>query len=152
MSTLYEEDLAAWAEAQAKALREAARAKLNVPVVIDWDNVAEEIEYLARSERRELRSRLFRLLTHLLKWCYQPGKRTRSWRATIGEQRRAISRVLADSPSLGSFLPDAFALAYAEARGQAADETGLPLASFPETCPFTLEEALDPAFWPEPAR
>ncbi len=152
MSTLYEEDLAAWAQAQAKALREAARARWNLPAEIDWENVAEEIEALARSERRELRSRLFRLLTHLLKWRHQPGKRTRSWRLTIDGQRREIGVVLEESPSLRTSLTETFARAYQAARERAALETGLPLATFPETCPFSLEEALDPSFWPEPAR
>ncbi len=149
MGTLYEDDLVAWAEAQGRALRAAARAKLNTPVAVDWENVAEEIEQLARSERRELASRLFRLLTHLARWRWQPRRRTRSWRATIGEQRREIARLLADSPSLRPLLPELLARAYADARGQATDETGLPLATFPETCPFTLEQALDPGFWPE---
>ncbi|MCL6607670.1 MAG: DUF29 domain-containing protein [Geminicoccaceae bacterium] len=149
MSTLYEDDLAAWAEDQARALRAAARAKLNTPVAVDWENLAEEIEQLARSERRELASRLFRLLTHLAKWRWQPRRRSRSWRATIGEQRRELARLLADSPSLRSILPETVARAWADARGQAADATGLPLATFPETCPFTPEAALDPDFWPE---
>jgi hypothetical protein len=151
MSTLYEQDLAAWAEAQAQALRAAARAKLNTPVAVDWENLAEEIEQLARAERRELGSHLFRLLTHLAKWRWQARRRSRSWRATIGEQRRELARLLADSPSLRSTLPGSFASAWADARGQAADETGLPLSTFPETCPFTPEAALDPGFWPEAA-
>jgi hypothetical protein len=149
MARLYDDDLVVWAETQAAALRAAARAKLNVPVAVDWENVAEEIEQLARSERRELASRLFRLLTHLAKWRYEPQRRSRSWRATIGERRREIARLLADSPSLAATLPEVFARVYAEARGQAADETGLPLSTFPETCPFTIEAALDPHFWPE---
>lgn len=149
MATLYEDDLVVWAETQAEALRAAARAKLNVPVAVDWENVAEEIEQPARSERRELASRLFRLLTHIAKWRYEPQRRSRGWRATIGEQRREIARLSADSPSLATTLPEAFARAYAEARGQAADETGLPITTFPETCLFTIEAALDPQFRPE---
>ncbi len=149
VSTLYEQDLVAWAEAQAAALRAAARAKLNTPLALDWDNLAEEIEDLARAQRRELRSRLFRLLTHLLKWRFQPSKRTRSWRSTIAEQRAEIAALLADSPSLRRELDVALERAYAMARRQAAEETGLSLATFPENCPFGLEEVLDPDRLPD---
>lgn len=151
MSTLYEQDLVAWAEAQASALRAAGRARLNAPLALDWDNLAEEIEDLARAQRRELRSRLFRLLAHLLKWRFQPSKRTRSWRSTISEQRSEIAALLADSPSLRGELGVALGRAYPMARRQAAEETGQPLTAFPESCPFGLEETLDPDHLPDPA-
>jgi hypothetical protein len=35
---------------------------------LDWDNLAEEIESLGRSQRSEIRSRLVVILLHLLKW------------------------------------------------------------------------------------
>lgn len=86
MATLYEQDLVLWSEQQAEALREAAGSGIDLP--IDWENVAEEIASLGRAEKRELVNRLTVLLTHLLKWQAQPGRRSTSWRLTIIEQRR----------------------------------------------------------------
>jgi hypothetical protein len=146
---LYERDFYAWTRQQARELRRLRRLRPNAP--LDLAHLAEEIEDLGRSESRELGSRLFRLLTHLLKWRYQPKRRTRSSRATIGERRRELARLLRRSPSLRRELAAAWLEAYVDARGQAADETGLPLTTFPEICPLTLDQALDPAFWPDRA-
>ena len=57
---LYERDYYTWAVEQAHALKEHRTEAL------DWKNLAEEVEGLGRSERRELRSRLKVLLAHLL--------------------------------------------------------------------------------------
>lgn len=149
MSTLYDDDLYSWATEQASALRAASRVKLNTPVRIDWDNLAEEVEDMAKSQLRELRSRYFRLLTHLLKWQFQAERRSTSWRGTIGEERRRIDDVFEESPSLRGQGAALFTAAYGKARLQAADETGLDPATFPEACPFTLEEAEDTRFWPD---
>ena len=44
---------------------------------------------------------------------------------------------------------DRHARAYPRARRQAARETGLPLAIFPQVCPWTTAQVLDTDFWPE---
>jgi hypothetical protein len=107
---------------------------------------------LGRSDRRELQNRLAVLLAHLLKWEWQPEARSKSWRATIREQRRRIAQLLEESPSLHAALPTILPKAYAEAREVAADETELPIETFPAICPYTADELLDPGFWPEPTR
>jgi len=145
----YEEDFYSWAHDQAAALRQAAAARVNVPEAIDWENLAEEVEALGRSELRELWSRYYRLNVHLLKWLYQPEGRSAGWRGTIREQRKGIEKLLRDSPGLKPRQQAVFEEAYADARALAADETGLPVATFPPACPFTLEEATDPDFLPE---
>ena len=149
MSTLYDEDFYSWAMSQARAVRAAGRLQLNVPLAVDWEHVAEEIEDLGKSERRELYKRYFRLLTHLLKWQYQPEHRSGSWRGTFGEQRRGLGRLLRESPGLKPMQLEAFTEAYNDARGQAADETGLPIETFPASCPHTLEVIMDRGFWPD---
>src|SRR6476659_6914962 len=93
----YEGDFFAWTLDQGRRLRETR------PNSIDWENVAEEIESVGRSEKGEIESRLNVLILHLLKWRYQPSKRKSGWRATILEQRQRIARRLHDSPSLASF-------------------------------------------------
>jgi hypothetical protein len=137
----YDDDFVVWSERQAELLRRRAAGELVNDAEIDWPNVAEEIESVGRSERRELRSRLTRLLQHLLKWRYQPDHRSRSWRTTISGQRRDLEALLKDSPSLRATLADALTDAYPAARADAMTETGL--LDLPQTSPFTIEQALN---------
>ncbi len=150
MSRLYDEDFYSWTIEQAEALRAAGRARLNTPRTIDWEAVAEEIESMGRSQASELGSRYYRLLTHLLKWRYQPQRRSRSWRATIVEQRLGLADLIEGNPGMKPMRARAFEKAYRNARKLAAAETGLPVETFPETSPFTLEEAMNEDFFPDP--
>lgn len=141
-SELYEEDFVRWTEDQAAALR---AARLDA---LDLGNLAEEIESLGRRDRRELRSRLNALLMHLLKWQHQPEGRSGSWRSTIRTQRGEIEEVLVDSPSLRREVDHIVAAAYPKSRRLAADETGLPLATFSEICPLTTDKVLAEDWYP----
>jgi hypothetical protein len=128
-TTLYDTDFDAWAQQQAAALRAKA-----------WDqpdiaHLAEEVEDLRKTERDALRSQLRRLTSHLLEWHYQPEKRSESWQATIRDARGLLEDGLETSPSLKGQLDTLLAWAYPRARRQTAKDTGLPLATFPETCP-----------------
>jgi hypothetical protein len=136
-------DFYGWANEQATLLRE---GRLNEA---DIENIAEEIESMGRSEKRELVSRLSVLLTHLLKWRYQPGGRGSSWRASVVVQRDRIADHLSDSSSLKPKIPEALARAYREALVVAGDETKLGAAAFPAACPWTFDEITDLEFWPE---
>ena len=96
---LYDEDFVRWSEEQSRALREAARSGVNLP--LDWENLAEEVESLGRSQRRELRSRIAVILEHLLKLERSPAADPRSgWMETIARERSEIELLLNDSPSL----------------------------------------------------
>ena len=140
---LYGRDFFAWTLEQSDAL-ESRR-----PGTLDWINLAEEIRSLGNSEKNEIESRLLVLLAHLLKWSYQPDRRKPGWAGTVREQRRRIARRLLASPSLAGYPAEVLAEEYADARFSAADETGLAVTAFPEMCPFTIDQALDPDFWPE---
>jgi hypothetical protein len=140
MSDLYDEDFILWTEQQATLLRRRAAGELINDAELDWQNLAEEIEAVGGNTRRELRHRLVRLLQHLLKWHYQPERRSRSWRATIRTQRQEIEDLLADNTSLRAKLPEFFAVAFPRARADALEETGL--LGLPEVLPFTIEQAL----------
>ena len=89
-----------------------------------------------------LRSRLAVLLQHLLKWRFQPSHRTPSWKRTIRTQRREIESLLDESPSLKRHIETLYPKAYEDARNDAADETGLPLDTFPETNPWSYDDAM----------
>ena len=142
MNTLYESDIIAWANEQAALLRAGRFAD------IDVSRIAEEIEDVGKSERRELASRMVVLLVHLLKWQFQSGRRGSSWQRTIKEQRRSIAVHLRETPSLKTALadPNWQEGVWADAVAKAIDETGLD--SFPEDCPWKIEQILSPEFYP----
>lgn len=141
-ATLYDTDFYAWTQRQAALLRAEEFSE------VDWNNLIEEIETLGRSDKRELDSRLEVLLMHLLKWRYQTGKRGKSWRITIDEQRRRLEKLLKESPSLHAQLATFVAEAYPGAIRAATVETGLPADTFPLECPWTPAQVLDEDFWP----
>ena len=140
---LYERDFSAWVEDQVGALRSGQTHRL------DMENLAEEMEDMGRSQRRAVKSALIIILSHLLKYRYQPDRRTNSWRATIREHRRRVRDELADSPSLRPHVERILDDCYQDARESAADESGLPIGTFPAACPFVLEQVLDRSFLPE---
>ena len=141
----YDEDFVAWLENQA---RHARRGEIEG---LDLDNIAEELEGMARGDRREIRNRLTVLLAHLLKCLVQQGRRSSSWFATIAEQRFQLSELSEDSPSLRIYPAQILDRYYPVARRDAARQTRLPESRFPERCPFTIEEIFNPA-WLPPAR
>ncbi|MFN5515140.1 MAG: DUF29 domain-containing protein [Cyanobacteriota bacterium] len=140
--TLYDADFNQWIEETAKTLKARNFGAL------DLENLIEEIESMGRSDKREIGNRLEVLIMHLLKWRYQPSKQTNSWRLTINEQRRAIRRILKDSPSLKPYLQGNLGDFYQDARECASDETELEKQNFPPECPFTQEQILDPDYFP----
>jgi hypothetical protein len=105
--------------------------------------VAEELESLMKSERRELRSRLEVLILHLLKWDHQPEQRSNRWRATVAEQRRRIRDLLLDSPSLKLEVFPICKAVHADAVQGAAIETQLNETAFPQRLPYTLEQIFE---------
>ena len=143
MDTVYEQDFFAWANQQAALLRAGRLSEADIA------HIAEEIESMGKSEKRELISRLKVLMMHLLKWQSQPTGRSTSWRLTVEEQRREVVDHLADNPSLQSLMDTALASAYGSAVLAAARETGLDVALFPEECPWSYAQIIDRAFWPE---
>lgn len=142
MSKLYEGDVVAWAYEQAALLRSGEFDR------IDALNIAEEIEAVARSEKRELASRFAVLLCHLLKWRFQPALRSQSWQRTMRDQRAAIASHLAKMPGLNPLLDNEewLAQAFNDAVLLASEQTGLD--EFPDPCPWTIQQILDPDFLP----
>ncbi|HTT81375.1 MAG TPA: DUF29 domain-containing protein [Stellaceae bacterium] len=138
----YDEDFYAWTQEQAQFVRAGQFPSLDI------ENLAEELESMGRSVRRELRNRLAILLMHLLKWEYQPGLQSRSWSGTIREQRRQIKDLLDESLSLMTVISADVAHAYGLATINAVAETGLLESAFPPTCPFTPEQILAEDFLP----
>jgi Domain of unknown function DUF29 len=140
-----DQDFHGWLLDQAAALR--ARNYES----IDWDHLAEELETMGARERRELRNHLKNLLLHLLKFKFQPSEvhRHHSWRNSVNEAREQIAYILADSPGIFQGKRDELvAEVYAYARRKAADQTNLPLDTFPPECPWTYEQIMELDFFP----
>lgn len=144
MIAKYETDVVAWANEQARLIR-AGRFDL-----LDLEHIAEEIEDVGKSEQRELASRMAVLLAHLLKWQYQPERRSASWERTIADQRERIARRLVRTPGLQSSLNDNdwWADAWVDALQIAARETGLMYQEFPKVCPWATAEIMDERWLP----
>jgi CRISPR/Cas system CMR subunit Cmr4 (Cas7 group RAMP superfamily) len=88
VKTLYETDFNLWLEETALLLREGRLDQLDI------ENILEEIEGMSRSEKDALESNLIRVLQHLLKWNYQPEKRSVSWSYTIIEHSRRLNKAV----------------------------------------------------------
>jgi len=140
---LYESDYLLWLQKTSQLLKDKDFAGL------DLENLIEEIESLGRSDRNKLISSLRLIYQHLLKWQYQPHKRSKSWRNTISRERDNISDYLEDIPSLINLLEDEAVLtkAYQRGRRDAIKETGI--TNFPQELPYAIEQALDHNFLPE---
>jgi hypothetical protein len=132
----HKEDFHAWCFDQANLIRE------NKIEDLDLENIAEEIESLGKSEESELQNRLSLLISHLLKWKYQPERRSKSWMFTIKEQRKKIKKHLFKHPSLNRNLNESFDDSYSDAVMRAEKETKLDIDIFPETMPFSQEDVL----------
>jgi Domain of unknown function DUF29 len=141
-ASLYETDFYAWTQEQVKLLQAGKWTE------IDLVNVIEEIDSLGKQQRQELEDRLGVLLGHLLKWQFQPDMRSRSWQATIREQRRQIRRHLKQNPSLKPSISEAMEEGYQSGLNLAVIETLLDFEVFPSTCPYSFEEAIDDQFFP----
>lgn len=140
---LYETDFLQWIETTVAQLKAQDYAH------IDWENLIDEIEDMGKRERKSLKSNLTIVLLHLLKWQYQPDRRSNNWKSSLIEHRRRIRDDLRDSPSLKPYLEDVFDECYADAVEQAIAETDLPAETFPRSCPYTLAEALTSNYLPD---
>jgi hypothetical protein len=143
-TVLYTQDLATWGRQTAELLRD---GKLNE---VDLSAVAEELDGLGVTVPLRLGAVLQELLVWFLAWNYAPAQRPAhpQWYVRIGEQRILLDVLLGCSPSQRPRVVEQLAPAYAAARAIAAEETGLPLAAFPDVCPWTAQQVVRQGFWP----
>jgi hypothetical protein len=145
-SQLYEQDYYAWVEDQVVALREQRTEH------VDWENVAEEIDDLGKSEKWSLESHLEMLIEHLLKLAYTqptiPTRNARLWQGTIKLARAKVRRRLAQSPSLRHKMDELFVAAYEDGRTRTLATIKIREDAVPTASPWTLEQVLDDTFLP----
>ena len=143
VSKSHADDWSAWLEDQARLLRQ---RNFNA---VDADNLAEELDSLARSDQRALKSQIRRLLVYLLKWAAQPGKRSKSWKKSIRSARDQIDSILEENPSFENRYLAAVEQEYPKARDAAAQEMDVSAGELPAECPFSVDSLRDPDFLPE---
>lgn len=142
-TNLYDRDYYLWLSHTAQLIKEGKLSEVDVA------NLIEEIEDMGRSEKRAVKSNLIIVLLHLLKYKYQPAKRTNSWKSSIREHRRRLRDDFKVSPSLKRHFEEVLDECYQDGREQAADETGLPLDTFPILSPFTSDQVLNSDYLPQ---
>lgn len=135
LSSLYEEDETAWLDAMSELAAERRFEDM------DFENLSAYLQSMAISDRRAVFNRLVVLILHLLKWDYQPDRRTSSWRQTILLQRLRLEQFL-ESRILRRHAEEILDKVYSKAASVAAEETGLRSVKFPRKCPFTLDQVL----------
>ena len=145
MNPSYECDVVVGAKNQAALIRTGQFDQL------DLAHIAEEIEDVGKREQRELASRVAVLLAHILKWKFQPQKRSVSWTLTIKEQRRLLVRRVQKMPSLSPMLsdPEWVDEIWVDAKALAEKETGLDMSTYPEICPWSMTDVLTPEWLPD---
>ena len=137
---LYSKDFIAWADEQALLLEQQRWDEL------DLVHLIEEVRDLGNRHRDALESQLTRLLMHLLKWQYQPEKRSNSWKSSIREARKQIDRLIRKHPVLRIHLEQVLEECYLDAREDASDETSLDIETFPISCPYSIQQVRERDF------
>jgi hypothetical protein len=139
---LYERDFCLWVEEQVRLLRAGQFEDLDVA------HLVEEIGDLGVNEKKSVQSNLVVVFKHLLKYQFQPNRRSRSWLSTVAEHRRRLRTDLRTSPSLRPYARAEFDDCYRDARRQALIETRLAADAILDTPHYTIEQTLDPEFLP----
>jgi len=150
LEKLYEADFYTWIFRNIELLKQRRFSKIDVDILID------ELESMAKRDKRELLNHFIILLAHLLKWQFQLKLLTEqwqtrqggSWRGSIMEQRLQIVKQLKESPSLKNYLAEAVEKAYPDAVKIAMQETQLSKDTFPKMCSYSIEQLLDENFYP----
>jgi hypothetical protein len=142
---LYEKDFALWAERQAALLRARRFDEL------DLQNLIEEVEDLSRRERDMVESYIETILEHLLKLALSRADRPRrGWLVTVDKQRARLTRKL--TTTLRNHLAAELPVLYAGVRRPVArqlDKDSVSPDALPAGCPYTLEQILDPDWYPD---
>src|SRR5258708_39788216 len=97
----YDQDLYGWAIEQAALLRAGKIAEA------DARNIAEELDDVGNEQYDKLESALRLILLHLLKWDYQPERRSLSWDSSTPNQRNPTQNDLRNNPGLKPHIPEA---------------------------------------------
>jgi len=147
---VYDLDFYEWTQEQARVLREAGAARVDLPV--DWENVAEEIESVGLRDVRAATRNIRFAIEQLLKLEFSSLRSPRfDWLYSATQRRIDAARIVEDSPSLSGRLPSKLARCYRDAKHLAelgCERNGVDPSQFPDECPYSLAQVLDPDWYP----
>lgn len=141
-----ETDFLDWIQTQTALLRAGRLESL------DREQIAEELEDMGREQKLALQSLLRQILLHLLKLHLSPARAPRAkWIEEIIEFRDQAHARIEVTPSLAHYSPELFDKAWHQARRAAVKSFDLygERVQVPEVCPYSLEQALDPDYFPD---
>jgi hypothetical protein len=149
-TNLYETDFVAWTQEQAAELRRLRDARINTR--LDLDLLAEEVEDLGSELRFAVRSHVARIIEHLLKIGYSPAHEPRhGWRRSVRNARDEVEQRM--TPTVRRDVEKQLLNLFEKARRNVADSLEAyrehdALDALPTLNPYSLDEILDPDFWP----
>ena len=144
--SLYDDDIATWAEEQAAALR-ALGARAELSNAVDWENVAEEIESVGRSQVRAVESLLVQTLAHLLRRLSAPTVAADPhWRSEITAFQTAARRHFEPSMRRRLDWDRVWTMAVLNAEAGLVAYGNALLPGLPPRCPIPLDEVVTDAF------
>ena len=145
IASLHDDDFYSWAKEQAVLLKN-GQANL-----LDYKNLAEELDDMGTSQESALESAIREALLHLLKLKYSPAEDPRNgWLISISKQRTQIESVIRKNPGLKSKLDLIFNDAWKDARKLAifACRVHDEHPNIPVNSPFSLGEVRNEDFFP----
>ena len=150
MASLYETDFYAWTQEQSETLRAVFAQRVNLP--LDFENLAEEIESVGKRDRRELHSRMARIIEHLLKLGESTlGEPRNGWQNSVRAERSGLDQLFDQSPSLRPVAGEELAPAFRRATRRLDHQViELCMDPLPRVCPYELDQVLSETWWPEP--
>lgn len=150
-TNLYETDFVAWTKEQAAEFRRLRDARLNTR--LDLEQLAEEVEDLGNEQRFAVRSHVGRIIEHLLKIEFSPAQEPRhGWRRGVRNARDEVAERM--TPTLRRDVEKRLLTLFERARRDVADSfeacrEHAALEALPTINPYTLDQILDPDWWPE---
>jgi hypothetical protein len=165
LKELYEKDFYLWVLENLKLLKNKEFE------LVDWENLLEEIEYMARKELRSVISLMAVIMEHLYKWeNYRESAYMGSgWKKSILNARKELIDLFDEMPSLKRIAQEKESLNKAwrravnslivwfdedENKNLAKKYFGRPPTEedFPKECPYTFEQVMEYKPWLEEVR
>lgn len=133
----YDQDVIIWAKQQSKLLR------TKCIDLLDRERIADEIDDIGKTLKREFSQRMVLLLAELVKCALQSNRNSPAKQIIIRNHRRALTRYLHTTPSLKCEFddPNWWDSVWDDAIICVAENTGC--ADFPDACPWNLKELLN---------
>jgi hypothetical protein len=145
-SPTYDTDILEWSEQQASALRDLPRRRHDLSNELDWENIAEEIEDVGRSEFVVVQSLVRQILIHVIKALSLGDRSVLHWRKEVIAFHAGIMDRVTPSMLRRIDLDKLWRQAITQVRADLEAEGQALPEGFPVRCPIGADELLGPNF------